>query len=88
MKDCAHKDFITKVAVNRLEDSGKFSADIRIFCTECDLPFCFRGLPMGLNLNGAAMSVDGQEARLAIYPSDEDPPTSEGLSGFGIRKQC
>ncbi len=54
--------------VARLEDSGRFMLELRIRCTECNLPFQFKGLPAGLNLNGAAVSVDGLEANLAICP--------------------
>ncbi|HKB35360.1 MAG TPA: hypothetical protein VKD72_02835 [Gemmataceae bacterium] len=39
-----------------------------IRCEQCGTPFRFIGLPAGLGLNGAAVSVDGTEARLAIAP--------------------
>jgi len=65
---CEHKAFAANVAVNRLEDTGKFAADVTIRCRDCNLPFQFIGLPCGLNSEGAAVSVDGTEARLAIVP--------------------
>lgn len=68
---CEHKDFEANVAINRLEDTGQFAADVRIRCTECNLPFQFIGLPCGLNAEGAAVSADATEARLAIVPYDE-----------------
>jgi hypothetical protein len=70
---CEHKDFKANVAVNRLEDSGRFMADVTIWCTECETPFEFLGLEPGLNLNGAAVSVDGLELRIAISPRGSQP---------------
>lgn len=84
--NCEHTDFVATVTVNRLADSGRFTADIRIDCKECGLPFRFLGLPLGLDLDGAAMSVDALEARLAIAPGDGLlPPLRGGLRGFSIR---
>lgn len=77
--------FNALVRVNRLEDTGQFMAEIRIECIECRLPFQFLGLPLGLNLAGAAMDVDGQEARLAIAPVGRVLHPLEGLSGFRIK---
>lgn len=42
---------------------------LRVVCTQCNKPFEFRGLPMGLSLSGAAMDVTKLEARLAIRPT-------------------
>lgn len=83
---CAHRTSHTaEVGVAYLEDTGRFSADVRIKCAECGLPFQFIGLPLGLNLNGAAMSVDGQEARIAIAPVGRVMHPLEGLSGFRVK---
>lgn len=84
---CKHFNFKASVRVNRLEDSGRFNADVKIECAECHLPFQFIGLPLGLDLYGAAMSVDGQEARLAIAPvgSIEQPLDNTLISGFRIK---
>lgn len=87
MADCKHnKIHKATVAVACLEDSGRFQAEIRIEC-ECGRPFQFVGLPLGLDLNGASMSVDGQEARLAIAPVGTIPqPLGKYLlSGFRVR---
>lgn len=43
-------------------------ASRRTACVDCGVPFSFEGLPLGLNVEGAAMSPDGCEARLAISP--------------------
>lgn len=32
------------------------------------MPFAFKGLPIGANLDGAAVSADGTEARIAVEP--------------------
>jgi hypothetical protein len=70
---CEHKKFQVKADVNRLEDSGQFQLDVKVICMQCLKPFEFIGLPVGLNLNGAAISFDGTEARLAIKPKEFPP---------------
>jgi hypothetical protein len=65
---CTHQDFDAHVTVNRLEDIHKFHAGVTIKCAECGMPFRFLGLPGGLHLDGATVSVDCTEARLAIAP--------------------
>lgn len=63
---CPHEVFDAVVDVNRLQPSGRFCANVRIKCRQCNEPFRFLGLPAGLDLNGASVSVDGTEASLAI----------------------
>lgn len=84
--DCKHESFAAEVDVNRLETSGRFSADVRIKCADCGHPMKFLGLPMGLDLNGAAVSANGQEARLAIHPAGEPVPglSDDAPAGFRI----
>ena len=67
-KGCAHLNFSSSVAINRLSDSGNFMADVTIRCEDCQAPFEFVGLPFGLNLSGAATSFDCLEGRFAIVP--------------------
>lgn len=83
---CEHKSFACEVDVNRLEDIGRFSADVRIKCMDCGVPFRFIGLPGGLDLNGACVSLDGCEARLAVAPKGEVIPPLEGPVGFSARR--
>ena len=88
MAKCRHESFACVVAVNRLEDTGRFNADVRIVCDQCQMPFRFIGLPYGLDLNGAAVSPDGTEGRFAIAPKGEvlaitDP---DSVGGFTMRK--
>ena len=67
---CKH-NIITDVQFNFLEDTGKYCADIRISCVDCGEKFRFLGLPVGLDADGAAVSADGLEARLAITPQSK-----------------
>lgn len=88
MATCEHKNFCVNAAVNRIEDVGRFQADIRITCDDCGLPFLFIGLPAGLNLNGAAVSADAEEGRFAIAPKGQVITAIEGRTpaGFSVRK--
>jgi hypothetical protein len=81
---CEHKDFHVHAAINRLEDIGRFAADITIRCTECNLPFQFLGLPGGLHLDSPTCSVDATEARLPIVPYGESLMAFSGVRGFTI----
>jgi hypothetical protein len=84
---CDHRNFDAKVSVNRLEDAGRFTADVEINCAECGVPFKFIGLPIGLDMEGATVSFDGKEARLAIAPVGEVVPEFVGrCTGFSVRK--
>lgn len=85
--ECGHDDFNASVTVNRIADVGRFSADVRISCAQCGVPMRFIGLPAGLDLEGAATSVDGTEARLAIAPRGEVLSAMEGAPmGFTVRR--
>lgn len=89
---CLHESFDAEVTVNRLpeEEGGpikNYSADVRVKCHDCGLPFRFMGLPYGLDLRGAAVSVNGEEARLAIAPQGEVVNAVEGVGGFTVRKE-
>lgn len=70
---CPHEHFEAHVIVNRLEDTGGFAADVTIRCVDCETPFRFLGLPGGLLADGAAVSFDGTEARLALAPCEGMP---------------
>jgi hypothetical protein len=83
---CQHrKSHEAIVAVQCFEDTGTFLAEIRIKCADCGLPFQFLNLPLGLHMGGSAMSVDGQEARLAIVPVGQTPHPLKGLVSFGVK---
>lgn len=82
---CQHKNFAAKVTVNRLEDSGGFMADIAIECTQCGTPMEFLGLQPGIDTQGARVSIDGTEARIALSPRGSKPNPLQRLA-FGINK--
>ena len=90
--DCLHERFAASVDVGRItsqegeEPPVRFTADVRIRCAQCGQPFRFIGLPHGLDLNGAAVSADGQEARLCILPAGEVLTMLEGVTGFTARR--
>lgn len=93
-EDCQHENFDAEVNVARIQKSDadptihRWQADITIKCHECGLPFRFIGLPAGLDMNGAAVSVDGAEARLAIAPKGHvlTPLESTDVQGFTVRR--
>jgi hypothetical protein len=67
---CPHLDFTAMVEVVRLEDTARYSAAVRVWCSECQEPFLFpRELPVGLDLAGVTTNVAGDELRVAIRPS-------------------
>lgn len=87
---CEHHNFESHVAINRLEDTGQFAADVHVRCADCKTPFQFLGLPTGLNSESAAVSVDATEARLAIAPYDDANTIlgklPKGLESFRVIK--
>lgn len=83
---CEHPEFGADVVVNRLQDTTPvaFTVNITITCMECGVAMRFLGLPCGVDLNGAAVSADGTEARLAIAPEGEVRALIDGPS-FTVR---
>ena len=87
---CAHMNFEAQVNVGRLMDGDSgpvtgYMADIHVKCAECGLPFQFLGLPMGVDTNGARVSVDGLEARIALSPQGMMPSPINRMQ-FNINK--
>lgn len=66
--NCQHTSLSATVQVSHLNDTGRWLSEIKISCAECGVPFAFKGLPIGSNLDGAAVSADGTEARIAVEP--------------------
>lgn len=85
---CKHKSIDCNLAMAFIEDTNRWQADIRITCADCGTPFRFIGLPAGLDMNGAAVSVDGQEGRFSVAPKGQvvTPLESTECSGFTVRK--
>ena len=81
---CKHEEFKAVVNVIRLQDSGKFVAEISIKCAQCELPFQFMGLPPGVNFDGATVSLDGKEACIGIRPEGSAPNPLQQLLGVTI----
>lgn len=73
------------VRIACLEDSGRFMAEIKIFCGECGKPFQFLGLNPGIDLNGARVSLDGLEANIAIAPEGSSPNPFQNIS-YNIKR--
>lgn len=82
---CEHHEFSAQVNVARLEDTGRFVAELRVHCSQCGEEFQFLGLEPGVDLNGARVSIDGLEANLAICPKSSKPsPLQRMVTGFSI----
>lgn len=82
---CKHMNFDAAVKVARLEDSGRFMAELRITCMDCGVPMQFMGLQPGLNLDGATVSLDGLEANLAIHPQGLRPNPMQRMMGYSFK---
>lgn len=65
---CPHPSFRADVSVNRIEDVGRFSADIRITCEGCKEPFRFLGVDPGVSFRVPRVSIDGLQLRAPIEP--------------------
>jgi hypothetical protein len=83
---CEHHSFFVNANVARLEDTGRFMVDITIECDQCKKPFRFIGLPIGLDMNGAAVSPTGTEGRFAIHPAGEKVPGLSDDQPAGFRQ--
>ena len=81
---CKHLQFDAGCRVARLEDSGRFMLEVGVRCIDCGTPFQFLGLPTGLNLNGATVSLDGLEANIAICPQGVQPNPLQALQGYTV----
>lgn len=72
--ECAHMNFQAHARVGRLTDTEGgpvtgYTADIKIECTECGLPFRFRGLAAGSHYAEPRVSIDGTELRAPLEPA-------------------
>jgi hypothetical protein len=69
--ECKHESFDAHVSVGRMEDTGRFMADVKITCTECNEPFRFLGVPPGISWERPACSIDSLELHAPIEPEGE-----------------
>lgn len=67
-KTCSHEQFAAAVDVNRMEDTGRFIADVRIHCVQCGEPFRFIGVGAGIAWDRPACSIDEIELHAPIEP--------------------
>lgn len=65
---CKHETFGAQVNVNRMEDTGRFIANVTIKCVECDLAFEFVGPAAGIAWDRPTVSLDGTELHVPIEP--------------------
>jgi hypothetical protein len=68
---CTHPEFSAQVKIARVEDVGKFVAEIAIACGVCGEPFRFVGVPAGLSYERPMVSIDGLELNAPIEPEIE-----------------
>lgn len=82
---CKHEDFHARVGVARLEDTQQFMAEITVECSQCKTKFQFLGLEPGIDTQGARISIDGLEARIAIVPNGSRPSPLQRMA-FNVNK--
>ena len=86
MESCKHMNFEANVLV-RIEDQGRFVAEIHIRCRDCGTPFQFMGLKPGFDFDGATVSLDGLEASIGIHPQGARPNPMQEMLGTASRAQ-
>lgn len=90
MSKCEHQNFHALVRVGRIsKDEGgpitAYMADITVKCAECQQPFEFVGVPMGLSYDGPMCSPNMQELRIPLTPAGEVMVQEQPMAGFRIR---
>jgi hypothetical protein len=78
-------NFDASVSVARIEDIGRFVAEVKIRCVECGTPFQFLGIAPGYNYEAPTVRLDGLEADLPICPQGVRPTPLQGLMGYSIK---
>lgn len=84
---CEHPEFASRVAIGRLMDVEggpvtHYTAEIRVACATCKMPFEWVGPPLGiLDPNAPVVSIDRQELRIPIEPLRT---TMRGRVGVGL----
>lgn len=72
--ECQHVNFVSRASVGRLTDGEGgpvtgYSVDIRVHCSDCNLPFRWRGLAAGHHFAEPRVSADGLELRAPLEPA-------------------
>ena len=81
---CEHHNFDATVKVARIEDKGRFMAEVQVKCADCGVPMQFMGLEPGLNFDGVTVSLDGLEMNVGIHPQGQRPNPMQRLMGYRI----
>jgi hypothetical protein len=73
--NCNHLNFQAEVSVTRIAEKGDgpitaYVAEIHVSCADCGQPFRFKCPVIGMSPTQPAVSIDGQELRCPIEPSD------------------
>lgn len=84
-EQCKHLNFHATVRVARIEDIGRFVAEVRIHCIECKAPFQFLGVQPGFNYESPTVSLDGLDGNFPICPQGMQPTPLQGLQGYTIK---
>ncbi len=71
---CLHLNFLTEAGIHRLMDREDgpvtgYTADIRIKCTDCGLPFRFLGFAAGSHFAEPRVSADALTLRAPLEPA-------------------
>jgi hypothetical protein len=84
---CGHENVRVEAGVNAFEDRrGEWTADIRIACNLCGVPFKFLGLPAGVSFLHPTVSIDSRELRVPIVP-DPGPATLHDRATFSLARR-
>lgn len=82
---CKHMEFDASVRVARIDDVGRFVAEVKVHCTQCGVPFQFIGIQPGFDYEHPTVRLDGLEADLPICPQGTQPTPLQGLQGYTIK---
>lgn len=82
---CTHMNFAVKAQIARIEDIGRFVAEIKIACKDCGTPFEFMGIGLGFNYEAPNATIDHLEAHLPICPQGARPGPHSGPVGYQVK---
>lgn len=86
MSACKHMRYDAQVRVARIEDIGRFVAEVTIRCAECDTPVSVPRPATRLQLRRRRRcALDGLEADLPICPRGVQPTPLHGLMGYTVK---
>lgn len=58
--NCLHKNFHGQLTINRIDNSDRFFATVKVRCADCGKPFLFTGQ------NNFLISVDRSECKIGL----------------------